>query len=281
MASSTRSASSAWRARAANSLSIVYDGDNLYPVVQNLHFLNGKPLDRLKDAENVAFDSRLSLFTIDQNVPFQQAVRRFVVSYDIWEQKFKVTIPDPAPRSRENLTAAQAEAWCLDSLAIRASGLAADRPFFLRMEMRTEQRGELSSVLADPGISLVRAAVELGKAGVGVILVDDKAALGGKLVLQTHKFFGSIDACHAGTRGMDIGRILEHDVRNYENVDGRYAYNTDAKGLSLGLAQWNDRGSLDISAKIWRHTGEKWSRQSEELPLHRVLDLAILVCAVR
>jgi hypothetical protein len=46
-------------------------------------------------------------------------------------------------------------------LAIRASGLAADRPFFLRMEMRTEQRGELSSVLADPGISLVKAAVEL------------------------------------------------------------------------------------------------------------------------
>ena len=50
------------------------------------------------------------------------------------------------------------------------------------------------------------------------------------------------------------------------------------KGLSLGLAQWNDRGKVDISAKVWRHTGEKWSRQSEELPMHRVLDLAILIC---
>ena len=37
-------------------------------------------------------------------------------------------------------------------------------------------------------------------------------------------------------------------------------------------------GAGYISAKVWRHTGEKWSRQSEELPLHRVLDLAILVC---
>jgi len=64
---------------------------------------------------------------------------------------------------------------------------------------------------------------------------------------------------------------------NYENVDGRNAYNSEAKGLSLGLAQWNDRGKVEISAKVWRHTGEKWSRQSEELPLHRVLDLAILV----
>jgi hypothetical protein len=35
---------------------------------------------------------------------------------------------------------------------------------------------------------------------------------------------------------------------------------------------------VDISAKVWRHTGGKWSRQSEELPLHRALDLAILIC---
>lgn len=81
---------------------------------------------------------------------------------------------------------------------------------------------------------------------------------------------------------MKIPTNLKHKPvivsENYENVDGRYAYNSDAKGLSLGLAQWNDRGKVDISAKVWRYTGEKWSRQSEELPLHRVLDLAILVC---
>jgi hypothetical protein len=68
---------------------------------------------------------------------------------------------------------------------------------------------------------------------------------------------------------------------DYGNIDGRYAYNTDAQGLSLGLAQWNDRGKVDISAKVWRHTGEKWSRQSEELPIHRVLDLAILICRAK
>lgn len=81
---------------------------------------------------------------------------------------------------------------------------------------------------------------------------------------------------------MKIPTTLKHKpvivAENYENVDGRNAYNTDTKGLSLGLAQWNDRGKVDISAKVWRYTGEKWSRQSEELPLHRVLDLAILVC---
>ena len=84
---------------------------------------------------------------------------------------------------------------------------------------------------------------------------------------------------------MKIPTELKHKPvivsEDYDKIDGRTANNSDAKGLSLGLAQWNDRGNLEISAKIWRHTGEKWSRQSEEMPLHRVLDLAILICKTR
>lgn len=84
---------------------------------------------------------------------------------------------------------------------------------------------------------------------------------------------------------MKIPTTLKHKPviisNDYENIDGRYAYNSDAKGMSLGLAQWNDRGKVDISAKVWRYTGEKWSRQSEELPLHRVIDLAILICRTK
>ena len=80
---------------------------------------------------------------------------------------------------------------------------------------------------------------------------------------------------------MKIPTTLKHKPvivsENYERVDGRKCYDSDAKGLSLGLAQWNDRGRVEISAKVWRYTGEKWSRQSEELPFTRVIDLAILV----
>jgi hypothetical protein len=88
---------------------------------------------------------------------------------------------------------------------------------------------------------------------------------------------------------MKIPKNLKHKPvivsENYERVDGRTAFNSDAKGISLGLAQWNERGNVDISAKVWRHTKDendgKWSRQSEELPLHRVLDLAILICRTK
>ncbi|BFH68821.1 hypothetical protein J27TS7_23630 [Paenibacillus dendritiformis] len=65
---------------------------------------------------------------------------------------------------------------------------------------------------------------------------------------------------------------------NDEHLDGRLARNTDVKGLSLGLAQWNRTGRAGISAKVRRSTGDKGARPSEELPLHRVLDMSILIC---
>jgi NADPH-dependent 2,4-dienoyl-CoA reductase/sulfur reductase-like enzyme/Fe-S-cluster-containing hydrogenase component 2/bacterioferritin-associated ferredoxin len=62
------------------------------------------------------------------------------------------------------------------------------------------------------------AAIELGRLGIEVLVIDDKPALGGKLTLQTHQFFGSVDDCWAGTRGIDIGHILEEQVRELPTV---------------------------------------------------------------
>ncbi len=56
------------------------------------------------------------------------------------------------------------------------------------------------------------AAVELGRLGIATLLVDDKHEPGGKLVLQTHKFFGSVEDSQAGTRGIRIGRKLAEAV---------------------------------------------------------------------
>jgi sarcosine oxidase subunit alpha len=62
------------------------------------------------------------------------------------------------------------------------------------------------------------AALQLGERGIETLIVDDKDRLGGKLVLQTHKFFGSIDECYAGTRGIEIAKILEDNIRTYSCV---------------------------------------------------------------
>jgi hypothetical protein len=64
----------------------------------------------------------------------------------------------------------------------------------------------------------------------------------------------------------------------YAPFDGRYFRDTDAKYLSVGRAQWRNEDDPDaVSAKVWRYVGDKWSRQSEELPLRRLVDLCIFL----
>jgi NADPH-dependent 2,4-dienoyl-CoA reductase/sulfur reductase-like enzyme/NAD-dependent dihydropyrimidine dehydrogenase PreA subunit len=65
----------------------------------------------------------------------------------------------------------------------------------------------------------ITAAIELGRLGVKTLLVDDKTELGGKLTLQTHTFFGTRDDCYAGTRGIDIAKILTEELSKLDSVD--------------------------------------------------------------
>ena len=62
-------------------------------------------------------------------------------------------------------------------------------------------------------------------------------------------------------------------VNDYEKFEPNYPNTTDVRALSIGKAQYNQN---DISLKVWRHTKQKWSRQSEELPVHRNIDLTLL-----
>lgn len=92
---------------------------------------------------------------------------------------------------------------------------------------------------------------------------------------------------------MKVPTHLKHEpvfgLEGYNKMDGIYAgRGSDAPCLSIGIAQWNQRGSQDISAKVWRNSGSEandykdgsWSRMSEELPLHRNIDLTIFICEV-
>ncbi|TXT59830.1 MAG: Hydrogen cyanide synthase subunit HcnB [Promethearchaeota archaeon] len=63
------------------------------------------------------------------------------------------------------------------------------------------------------------AAEVIAEKGVEVVIVDDKNRLGGKLVLQTHKFFGSQEDVYAGKRGIEIAKILGKNVKEHKNVE--------------------------------------------------------------
>jgi len=149
----------AFRARAAPLLSVSFDGDNLHVAAPQLHFLTGRPLNRLKDGTSVVFLSQLTIFRDDRGTVFRRSPDRLTVSYDVWEEKFKVVLAVDR-RSVSRLSLAAAETWCLENLAISALGLAPSRPFWLQFDLRAATPKELSALVGDPGIS-VRGLIEL------------------------------------------------------------------------------------------------------------------------
>lgn len=77
---------------------------------------------------------------------------------------------------------------------------------------------ETDVLIIGAGPAGLSAAIELGQLGVDCLLIDDKNRLGGKLVLQTHRFFGSSEAVFAGSRGIEIAKKLETKVRDLSSV---------------------------------------------------------------
>ncbi|MEA2071476.1 MAG: FAD-dependent oxidoreductase [Asgard group archaeon] len=78
---------------------------------------------------------------------------------------------------------------------------------------------DIDVLIIGGGPAGLSAAKKLGEKNVDVLLVDDKDRLGGKLVLQTHKFFGSTKDVYAGTRGIDIAKILSKEVNEKQSVE--------------------------------------------------------------
>ncbi len=92
------------------------------------------------------------------------------------------------------------------------------------------------------------AAISAAKVGANVLLMDENPFLGGQLVKQTHRFFGS-GRHRAGTRGIRIAKILEDELKELKNVDIRKE--TKVFGIYNGIVaavQKNEK-LLKIEAK--------------------------------
>jgi hypothetical protein len=63
----------------------------------------------------------------------------------------------------------------------------------------------------------------------------------------------------------------------YQAFDGPYAGDTDLQFISVGTAQYDPD---EVSIKTMRYTGTKWTRQAEELPLHRPIDMTLFLAKV-
>ena len=146
-------------AMAAEELILTTEDSRLEFAAPRVHFLSGKPLERLRNASEVPFDFKITLWSGNRNHMLREIPARFVVSYDLWEEKFSVTKLLPARRTARHLTDSAAEAWCLQQMATDVSGIAPNEPLWARLEIRAQDgkdavqpfgRGNIT----DSGISL-------------------------------------------------------------------------------------------------------------------------------
>lgn len=147
-----------WPAVRSSAQTLAFDtvGDSLRIRAPGLSFLKGDPLARLKDGRSV----RVELAAMVLPAPGKSVVaatrRIFALSYDLWEERFAVTTVDKRSQSVSHLALADAEAWCVDRVAIPLNALGAlgrDLPFWIRLEYRILD-GDAATEPADSGYTL-------------------------------------------------------------------------------------------------------------------------------
>jgi len=72
-------------------------------------------------------------------------------------------------------------------------------------------------IIVGGGPAGLSAALAAANYGVNVILVEEREFLGGQLVKQTHRFFGS-EKEYAGTRGLKISNLLVEEIKENEHI---------------------------------------------------------------
>jgi hypothetical protein len=148
----------AWPAAilSGQSVTVSAAGDALQVRAPGFGIIKGDTLNRLKNGQTVRFDLELTVLEAPAGQPAFQAQQSFVLSYDLWEERFAVTRAGSASRSISHLTSAGAEAWCLSQLAVPLSGLGRlgrDAPFWIRLEYRIQDR-ERTARDGDAGFTL-------------------------------------------------------------------------------------------------------------------------------
>jgi hypothetical protein len=131
------------RALAAQSLTVRAAGDMLQVRGSGLRLIEGVVADHLKDGRSVRVDFEMTILDKAQGSAVTQNRQSFTLSFDLWEQRYAVTRTGAAPRSISHLVARDAEAWCLENLALPLTALgrfARDLPFWVRLEYRVQDQ---------------------------------------------------------------------------------------------------------------------------------------------
>lgn len=142
----------AWMAAHAQSFGVRWDGKELRVAAPEVHFLSGRVFERLRNGAAVALNIQMSISAGARVL--RRSAQRFIVSYDLWEERFSVTRTSGERNATSHLTQSAAEEWCLDQTAVSTETIARDHPLTLRVEVRADDPRESDSPGGEPGLSL-------------------------------------------------------------------------------------------------------------------------------
>jgi hypothetical protein len=129
-------------------------GDIIHVLAPRLHFLSGTALQRLHDGATVPFDFQLTISAGVKSNVVGRSLARYMLSYDVWEEKFRVVRLGNFGKLGSHLSASAAEAWCLQNTFVPAGALPTDQPLWARLELRSVETKEQAAITADQGISI-------------------------------------------------------------------------------------------------------------------------------
>ena len=66
-------------------------------------------------------------------------------------------------------------------------------------------------------------------------------------------------------------------VKDYDRVDGRNAYQSALKKITLGIPRWDENKNMQIAAQFWKEGKSGELEISMELPVHQIFDLMIFL----
>ena len=129
----------AWATPAvAQKLEVKLDGDHLRVTVSGARLIAGEALQRLRDGASITYLMRVSAWSGRAGKLLSSTEYRFVVSFDIFEEKFQVTRTMPSVRVVSHLSMTAAEVACSDGLEIPLVGIAATMQFWVQWEFQAE-----------------------------------------------------------------------------------------------------------------------------------------------
>ncbi len=138
----------------AEQLTLDLRGDMLFASTRKLELIQPRLLAQLKQGSTVAFDFQLALWVGDKSTVSRRAFERFVVSCDLWEERFAVTTLRKPQARATGLAAGGVGTWCLQNLGLPSPKLMPADKLWVRLDVRAVENRREVDLSAEEGLNL-------------------------------------------------------------------------------------------------------------------------------